>query len=71
MTQNPAPKIVNEEPWPKEGIENYRSPEQGTWGYLLTYDDGTFYFDETRQPSADEIYQRWSIYLSKDNKIGR
>lgn len=56
--------LVKREPWPKHGIENYESADQGQWGYLLQYSDNTFDFIEDSVPTIDEILERWGSYFS-------
>lgn len=70
MTQKPLTNetrankaLVSREPWPSAGIDNYRSIDDGKWGYLLLFDDGHFEFDGTVTPERAEILQRWSAYL--------
>lgn len=55
--------IVKREPWPKHGIESYSSAEEGAWGYLLQYSDGSFVFDEKSVPTTEEVEARWHIYF--------
>lgn len=54
---------INDEPWPANGISEYKSIDDGEWGYLV-YKDGQFIFDGSRRPSDDEIMSRWGDRLA-------
>jgi len=51
--------------WPKHPIENYSSAEEGEWGYLVFFEDGTFQFDDTQVPPVDERNARWKKVFQK------
>ena len=57
--------VVGIDPWPANPIERYTSIDSGPWGYLKTYNDGTFEFSQEVQPSREEILSRWGIRLSE------
>ena len=54
---------MSREPWPADGIDKYRSVDDGKWGYLLLFEDGHFEFDSEVSPQRHEILKRWSSYL--------
>lgn len=51
------------EPWPFEGIEHYKSIQDGEWGYLYYSDETKFIFSKEVRPSDEEILKRWGKYL--------
>ena len=54
------PKIPLEVvPWPADSILNYSKISDGQWGYLIIFQDLTYYFDQLRIPTESEILEKW------------
>lgn len=53
-------EVVEKIPWPSVGIDNYSAIDDGGWGFLLLFSDGSFRFSEVERPSEQEILDRWS-----------
>lgn len=55
---------IERTPWPQNGIEKYKSIDDGPWGYLIFLSDGSHYFDVTKRPADHEILERWGYLLN-------
>lgn len=61
----PVPvEIVSREPWPEQGIYNYRSIDDGEWGWLLFFSDNTYCFSRNDPPDRAQILARWGSYFA-------
>ena len=53
-------------PWPAEGIREGSTIEDYVWGYLCIDQNGAVSFDDSTQPTNDEILLRWGHYLREN-----